>query len=110
MSLLIYEQTGRNMVLLTEHFQVEVAASLTSSVISNTGIVSCIVDVGLGDLHTRIQVQELEVGGWKKSRAFFEPGHSGGRGSVSNTQQRSHVSSDYSHIFSAPCSIQTRRD
>lgn len=98
------------MILFTKHFQVEVAASLTSSVISNTGIASCMVDMGLGDLHPHIQLQESEVGGWEKSLAFFEPGHSGGRGSISNTQQRNHVSPDYSHVFSASCSIQTRRD
>lgn len=109
-SLLSYEQKGQNLIFLTEHFQVEVAASLTSSVISNTSIASCIVDMGLGDLHTHIQVQESEVGCWEKSLAFFEPGHGGGRGSISNTQQRNHISPDYNHVFSAPCSIQTRRD
>lgn len=52
------------MISLTEHFQVEVAASLTSGVVGNTSVASCIVDLGLGDLHTHIQVEEFEVGGW----------------------------------------------
>lgn len=98
------------MILLTEHFQAEVAASLTSSVTSNTGVASCVVDMGLGDLNTRIQVQESEVCVWGKSLAVFEPGHGGGRGSIGNTQQGNRVSPDYSHVFSAPCSIQTGRD
>lgn len=110
MSLLRYEQKGQNRILLTKNFQIEVAASLTSSVFSNTAIAPGVVDMGLGDLHAHVQVQESEVGGWEKSRAFLEPGHGGGRGSVSNTQQRNHVSPDYSHVFGAACSIQTRRD
>lgn len=52
------------MILLTEHFQVEVAASLTSGVIGNTSIASRVADLGLGNLHTHIQVEESEVGGW----------------------------------------------
>lgn len=95
---------------LTEYFQVEVAASLTRGVVSHTGVASCVVDLGLGDLHTHILVQESEVGGWGQRLAVFEPGHGGGWGSVSNTQQRNHVSPDDRHIFSAACSVQTRRD
>lgn len=36
--------------ILTQHFQVEVAARLTGSVVSHTGVASCVIDLGLDDL------------------------------------------------------------
>lgn len=46
---------------LTQHFQVEVATCLTSSVVNHTGVAPCIIDVGLDDLYCCIHVEELEV-------------------------------------------------
>lgn len=74
------------MISLTQHFQVEVAASLTGSIISQAGVTSCVIDLGLDDLHACIQAQEYEVGGWNKNFPFFKPGHSGGWGPISNTK------------------------
>lgn len=104
------EAQSRSSPLLTQHFQVKVAASCTSCVVSHTGVASCVIDLGLDDLHSGIQVDEFEMGGRKYTLPFFEPWHSGGWGPIRNTQQRRQVSSDYSHILCAPCSIQTRRD
>lgn len=51
-----------NLLWLTQHFQVKMAASLTSSIVSHTGVASCIIDLSLDDLHSCIQVEEFEVG------------------------------------------------
>lgn len=56
------ENKSHNLLLLTQHFQVEVAASLTSGVVSHAGVASCIIDPGLDDLHSGVQVEEFEVG------------------------------------------------
>lgn len=47
--------------ILTQHFQVEVATCLTSSVVGHTGVASCVIDLGLDDLYSRIQVEESKV-------------------------------------------------
>ncbi len=56
------ENKSYNLLLLTQHFQVEVAASLTSGIVSHAGVASCIIHPGLHDLHSGIQVEESEVG------------------------------------------------
>lgn len=58
------ENQSHNLLLLTQHFQVKVAASLTSRIVSHAGVASCIIDLGLDDLHTGVQVHEFEVGVW----------------------------------------------
>lgn len=58
------EPQRRSLPLLTQHFQVKVAASCTSCIISHAGVVSCIIDLGLDDLHSGIQVDEFEMGVW----------------------------------------------
>lgn len=47
--------------ILTQHLQVEVAACLTSSVVRHTAVASCVVDLGLSDLYSGVQVEQSEV-------------------------------------------------
>lgn len=58
------ETQSRSSPRLTQHFQAKVAASCTSCIVSHAGVVSCIIDLGLDDLHCGIQVDEFQMGVW----------------------------------------------
>lgn len=94
---------------LTQHFEIEVAARLTRRVVGHAAVASCVVDLCLDELHTGVQVRELEVWLWIQSVAVLQPGHCRGGRPIGHAEQRGGVSSDYGHVISAPCSVQTRR-
>lgn len=52
----------RTLLVLTQHLQVEVATSLTSGIDCHAGVAPCIIDLGLDDLHSGVQVEKFEVG------------------------------------------------
>lgn len=99
-----------NLLPLTQHFEVKVAARLASCIVRHAGVASCVIDLCLDNFHSGVEVLESEVSVWIHRLPFFEPGHGGCWRPISDTQQGSQVSSDHSHVLCASCSIQTRRD